>query len=143
MSQSPRLSQRPISTETVRPKVICVDFDGCIAHYQHGYAGRGQFGKPVRGVHKALTRLRECGWKIIIHTSRDERHEILAYCADHGIPVDAVNENIWDFTGRSMNAGKPCADVYLDDRAVCFQGQWDQALFNQVVEFQPWHQTAH
>ena len=37
-----------------------------------------------------------------------------------------------------MEKGKPLADVYLDDRAVCFGGDWGQAI-EQIKRFAPWN----
>jgi hypothetical protein len=46
-----------------------------------------------------------------------------AYLAAHQIPCDAVNE-----TGPNNQSPKPFYNVILDDRAVRFTGNWDQAM---------------
>ncbi len=98
------------------PRTIAVDFDGVIADYD-GWKGAGILGAPRRDVLEALRVLHAEGWKIIIHTTRGEA-EISSYLAEHGIPHDEINRNS-DY--RTLGT-KPVADVYWDDRALCYSG---------------------
>ncbi|MEA2063880.1 MAG: hypothetical protein U9P14_09305 [Gemmatimonadota bacterium] len=119
----------------MRP-TLAVDFDGVIAHY-NGWKGYGVLGEPIEGVAKTLTKLRERGWKIIIHTTRGT-DEISGYLRHHRIPYDEINCNS-ELAGS--NPGKPLATCYLDDRAVCFTGDWDQA-YDNITSFRQWGETA-
>jgi adenylylsulfate kinase len=98
------------------PRTIAVDFDGVIAEYD-GWKGTGILGPPRRDVLEALRLLHAEGWKIVIHTTRGEV-EIAGYLAEHGIPHHEINRNS-DY--RTLGT-KPVADVYWDDRAVCYSG---------------------
>ncbi len=113
-------------------KTLAVDFDGVIAHYD-GWKGYGVLGKPIAGAAETLQRLRDNGWKIIIHTTRGE-DEIAGYLHHHDIPFDEINKNS-DLA--VSNPGKPPATCYLDDRAVRFAGNWDQA-FEDVTNYRHW-----
>ncbi|MBK9055351.1 MAG: hypothetical protein IPL78_31960 [Chloroflexi bacterium] len=115
-------------------KYICVDLDGTIAHYDV-WIGPEHFGEPIDGVHEALKALQEAGWLIIIFTTRHQVDLIRRYLESHQIPFDYINENPDQPDGAW--AGKPFADVYVDDRAVQFNGDW-LATLQEVTHFKPW-----
>ena len=116
-------------------KAICVDFDGVIADYSKGFQGRGVFGDPIPGAAVVLNALRSEGWKIIIFTTRSETNLLRDYMVRHNIPYDEINENSDNPPGT--NKGKPIAEVYLDDRAITFTGDWSQA-YADITRFRPW-----
>jgi hydroxymethylpyrimidine pyrophosphatase-like HAD family hydrolase len=118
-------------TEDSLPKTIAVDFDGVIANYD-GWKGFGILGLPRRDVRTALKKLHAEGWKIVIHTTRGEE-EISAYLVEHGIPHHEINRNS-DYTTRG---GKPVADVYWDDRALCYSGNARRDLV-KIRRFRTW-----
>ena len=97
-------------------RTIAVDFDGVIADYD-GYKGPGVLGAPRPDVREALLTLRTEGWKIVIHTTRGEA-EVAGYLKQHTIPFDEFNHNS-DYDTQGV---KPVADVYWDDRAICYSG---------------------
>ena len=112
-------------------RTIAVDFEGVIAQYD-GWKGRGVLGAPRPDVVQALGTLRDEGWKIIVHTSRGGA-EIGRYLAQHQIPHDEINSNSDYPTGGV----KPVADVYWDDRAVCYSG--DAAKDLEIIRhFRTW-----
>ena len=115
-------------------KTICIDFDGVIASYQ-GWEGTDKFGDPVPGVQSALKVLRQEGYRIIIFTTRKVTAALKKYLKDNDITYDYINRN----PDQPKDAGtdKPVADIYLDDRAVCFRGNWKYAL-NDIAYFRPW-----
>lgn len=115
-------------------KYVCIDLDGTIAHYDD-WKGEDHFGDPVAGVQEALERLSSAGWKIIIFTTRTNKKLVSEYLHSHSILFDTINEN----PDQPENAigGKPFADVYIDDRGIQFNGDW-QATANEVLLFVPW-----
>lgn len=117
--------------EKALPKTIAVDFDGVIAEYD-GWKGVGILGGPRRDVVSALRTLRAEGWKIVIHTTRGEE-EIAAYLLQHSIPHHEINRNS-DYTTLG---GKPVADVYWDDRALCYSGNAVRDL-KKIRRFRTW-----
>lgn len=100
-------------------KTICVDFDGVIAQYD-GFKGNDIFGDPIDGVQSAMEVLKKKGFTIIIFTTRTASSKLKKYLNDNHITYDYINEN--PDQPKGSNSGKPIADIYLDDRAICFKG---------------------
>ena len=118
-------------------KTIAIDFDGVIASYK-GYQGYGKFGPPVDqiGIIATLKYLKKTGWRIVIYTSRSETGHIAEYLKSNEIPYDFINYNP---SNAEFNCSpcKPVADVYLDDRAINFDGNW-ASIVNEIENFKPW-----
>lgn len=112
-------------------RTIAVDFDGVIANYD-GYKGHGVLGEPRPDVVEALRTLRAEGWKIVVHTTRGW-DEIKDYLARYDIPYDEYNRN----SDYSTGGQKPVADVYWDDRAVCYSGD-ARADLERIRNFRTW-----
>lgn len=115
-------------------KTICIDFDGVIAQYE-GWKGEDVFGEPVDGVQTALEVLKKNGYTIIIYTTRSANAKLKKYLEKNSIPYDYINENPDQPEGS--NKGKPIADVYIDDRAICFRGNWKYTL-EEIAMFKPY-----
>lgn len=117
-------------------KTICIDIDGTISHFIE-WQGPTVFGEVISGAAENIQRLRNAGYFIIIFTTRADKDIIAEFLSRNSIPFDAINEN----PSQPENAigGKPIADVYLDDRNVPFDGDWDKAYQN-ILAFQPWEQ---
>jgi len=117
--------------------VVCIDFDGVIHEYD-GFKGPGVFNGPVAGAAEALRYLKDAGWVVIIYTTRAEVELIADWLIEHNILFDEINQHHETYN-NPMNPGKPHADVYVDDKAVRFEGDWDDTL-NQLVysEIRPW-----
>lgn len=113
-------------------RTIAVDFDGVIADYD-GWRGVGVLGKPRSDVKECLNLLHSDGWKIIIHTTRGEK-EISDYLRANGIPYDEFNCNS-DYKTLGV---KPVADVYWDDRALCYSGDASKDL-ELIRRFRTWN----
>jgi hypothetical protein len=98
-------------------KTVAVDFDDTICRMVRPFR-RYAYGEPIAGAGPAIASLRDCGYRVIVHTARDHREKtaILAHLDSHGIDVDAVV------------CGKPPAVVYVDDRAIHFDGDWKRTL---------------
>jgi len=112
-------------------RTIAVDFDGVIADYD-GYKGPGVLGAPRPDVREAMRTLRAEGWKIIINTTRGSS-EISAYLTQHDIPFDEINNN----SDYETQGPKPVADVYWDDRAVCYSGDAKRDI-DLIRNFRTW-----
>lgn len=113
-------------------RTIAVDFDGVIANYD-GWKGPGVLGNPREDVVKALCDLSVEGWKIIIHSTRGEE-ELGGYLARHAIPYDEINRN----SDYRTTGFKPVADIYWDDRSVCYSGDARNDL-EQIRNFRTWN----
>jgi len=112
-------------------RTIAVDFDGVIAEYD-GWKGVGILGDPRSDVIEALRMLHIEGWKIVIHSTRGEA-EIAEYLSRHGIHHDEINRN----SDYKTLGHKPVADVYWDDRAVCYSGNAQKDL-DVIRAFRTW-----
>ena len=117
-------------------RTIAIDFDGVISNYQ-GYKGKGNFAPPVPGCKNFLDKLREEGWTIIVFTTRSEIPQIEAYMLEFRIPYDYINENP-ENKKLDCSPWKILADIYLDDRAICFEGVYSKELLTRIIDFQPW-----
>lgn len=116
-------------------KTICVDFDGVIAQYD-GFKGNDIFGDPIDGVQSAMEVLKKKGFTIIIFTTHTASSKLKKYLNDNHITYDYINEN--PDQPKGSNSRKPIADIYLDDRAICFKGNWKYAL-ESIASFIPWN----
>ena len=108
-----------------KTNTIAVDFDGVIAEFTDDIE---KFGKIIPGARESLAELRSLGYKIIIHTARpsDNGHlERLAdYLREEKIPFDEINLN----SDAGWGTQKPIADLYIDDLACRFEGDWTTTL---------------
>lgn len=115
------LDQRPTD------KVVIVDFDGTLCKFAFPDIG------PIEpDVQLALSILRTKGYKIKIHSCRTatywnnekERKVHISlmrqFLSENKIPYDEI------ILSRSMD--KPVADVYIDDRAIKYDGNWLQIV---------------
>lgn len=119
-------------------KSVAIDIDGVIADYSMGWQGDDFIGDPLPGAREFLQSLREDGYKVILHSCRSTKR-LVEYCFKHMLPYDYINENP---ELVSPNPGKPAATVYLDDRGLCFEGDFDQAL-KAIYTFVPWHKRGN
>jgi hydroxymethylpyrimidine pyrophosphatase-like HAD family hydrolase len=115
-------------------KTICIDIDGTLVHYEE-WQGENYFGPVIPGAADAVKQLRLNGWFVIIYTTRSDKAVIKKFLIENKIEFDAINENPY----QPINAigGKPIADVYIDDRAITFDGDWTTA-YDKIVSFKPW-----
>ena len=102
-------------------KTICIDLDGTLAEY-HGWDGEWtEIGEPLPGAWEFCRALRQAGWRIIIHTCRGDLDAVRDWLDANTIAYDGINATDHNAEGSSE---KPIADVYLDDRAVRFEGDF-------------------
>ena len=79
------------ATASTPPKIIAVDFDGCLAVNKWP-----EVGEPIW---KNINRLKEeqaNGTKVILWTNRvgEPLEKAVGFCKEHDIHLDAVNENL-------------------------------------------------
>ena len=104
-----------------RPFTVAIDLDGTIL--EDGGKKPPEF-SPVRPKIKALIKKwREKGWRIIVFTVRGDNDATAKYLKENGVEFDYVNYNPDQPQGAS---GKLISDLYIDDRAVNAQRDWDE-----------------
>ena len=126
-----------------RRKVICIDFDGTLCGIDYPRIG------PIKtGAKEAMQLLRKQGWYIIIsscrscsfnwseyygdtpvnHASERPVHqEMIKWLDDNQIPYDEIDDG---------TKGKVSADLYVDDRAIEFNNNWDEIMGRLVAQNQ-------
>lgn len=98
------------------PKIVAVDFDGTLVedHFP-------QIGPINEEMFELCKQLKDQGIALILWTSRDDYNvaEAVAFCAQHGLVFDAVNENLKEVQALFNNdTRKVYADLYIDDKAI-------------------------
>lgn len=117
---------------TPRKPIIAFDLDGTLAEYA-GYKGAYIIGKPVKGMLELMDRLREQGWEIGIYSCRNNE-EVSFWCNKWHVVPDWINQN--KFLGQDC-PNKPFADIYVDDKAIRFDGDAVD-LEHQIQNFKEW-----
>lgn len=115
---------------TVR-KTVVFDFDGVIHSYTSGWQGEDVIpDPPVDGIKEAIAEIRKAGYVVVIVSTRcvcsKGKFAIRDWLEKYGIKVDGIVEH------------KPPAVVYIDDRAICFDGD-SKSLLSKVEKFKPWN----
>ena len=110
---------------------IAFDFDGVIHSYTSGWQGEGVVpDPPVPGIKESIEALRAAGYEVVVVSARANSHTgtmaIADYLKKHGIEVDQITNH------------KPPALVYVDDRAICFDGN-AAGLVEKIINFRPWN----
>lgn len=112
------MNQRPrhIPPLTDDAPIACIDLNGVLDTYT-GWQGASHFDPPRPGAAEFLEALRMRGFRIVVFTTRwpdDVWSWLKEYCMDRLVS---------DVTDR-----KPAAHVFVDDRAVCFRGNFAETL---------------
>lgn len=95
-------------------KVIGVEFDGTLCENKWP-----DIGEPNEEIIKYLKEQKRGGTKLVLLICRtnDELANAVAWCKEHGLEFDSVNENIpGPFTFFGTVTRKVFADEYIDDR---------------------------
>ena len=118
-------------------KTVVFDFDGVIHSYTSGWQGETKIDDPpVPGIDRALQDMRDAGYEVVIVSTRCSsalgRMAIENWLDMYGLThlVDRVCKE------------KPPAIVYVDDRAICFDGH-PETLVEKVRNFNPWYKEVN
>lgn len=111
---------------------IVFDFDGVIHSYTSGWKGVDIIpDPPVPGIRDAIDEIRAAGYRVVVVSTRCSElgglGAIRKFMEENNIFVDDIS------------AHKPPALVYIDDRAICFDGH-PETLLNKIQGFKPWYQ---
>ena len=107
------------------------DFDGVIHSYTSGWKGVEVIpDPPVPGIKEAIDDIRAAGYEVVVVSTRCADPEgmiaVFQYLKRNGIEVDDIRKE------------KPPAIVYIDDRAICFDGN-PTTLLGKIQNFKPWN----
>ena len=115
----------------MRQRVIAVDFDGVLHSYVRKWTGDVPEDPPVPGAQDFIDELLGLGYGVIIfshraHTKAGEQG-IRQWLKDHDFPPLRVTDM------------KPAAEVYVDDRAFRFEGDFKKVIkFIESPAAEPW-----
>lgn len=115
--------------------ILCLDFDGCIHSYEHGWKGGEIYGTMVPGFIEWAEAAQQY-FKLVIYSSR----------SDTKVGIDKMK--LWllangfdpEKTAIEFAHKKPPAFLTIDDRAVQFRGNWMELDPRRLREFVPWMQ---
>src|SRR5215204_2016665 len=97
-------------------RIACVDFNGVLDSFT-GWKGPEHFDPPRAGAREFLLALRDRGYRVVIFTTRFDQ-DVWSWARRY-----ALDHLIAEVTDR-----KPPAHIFVDDRAVCFRGDFDATL---------------
>ena len=112
-------------------RTVVFDFDGVIHSYIRPFKSAEIIpDEPVNGIKEAIDEIRKAGYEVVVVSSRSSseagKKAIDAYLNHYEIRVDDIKFE------------KVPAICYIDDRAICFQGD-PSSLLRQIRSFKPWH----
>lgn len=115
-------------------KTVVFDFDGVIHSYTSGWIGDTAIpDPPFPGIREAIVDIRKKYRVVVVSTrcaSEEGKAAIKEWLAKYDIVVDDITKE------------KPPAVVYIDDRAICFDGHAD-LLAARIEAFQPFYSAKH
>lgn len=124
--------------------ILCIDFDGVIHSYEKGWQNGVIYGSVTPGFWEWAEQAAKL-FKLVIYSSRSKTDagnmEMSAWLigqrrtwreagGTHEIP-DALS---FEFASE-----KPAAFLTIDDRAICFTGDWSALDPAILREFKPWN----
>lgn len=126
-------------------KTICIDFDGVIHSYERGWQDGVIYGTVVPGFFEWVEKVRH-DFELVIYSSRSK--------TDEGVTAMGLwlheQRNKWIAEGGQRHPTepleikfaheKPPAWLTIDDRAVCFRGDWSAPELQPeaMATFKPW-----
>jgi hypothetical protein len=121
--------------------LICIDFDGVIHSYEHGWQNGVIYGTVVPGFFEWCDRV--CPhFRLVIYSSRSKdpvmRAAMIKWMGDQWVRWVKRDSNSPGFDWVSE---KPAAWVTIDDRAITFNGKWDapELSVERLHAFKPWN----
>ena len=117
------------------PITIAIDFDGVLHKYSEGYKDGTIYDKPIPRTREILQNMLLSGFNVIIYSARcydrhingkfklNQRKEMRTWLVKHQIPYTCIDET-----------GKPVAHIFIDDRAIRFEGSWDDTMPKLIDE---------
>ena len=117
-------------------KTICIDFDGVLHSYTNGWQGENVASDPpVPGAIEWLRDLiRDPNFEPVIYSSRS-KHLSGIQCMQGWLTRHGLSHE--DLDRLQFPTQKPAAFLTIDDRAICFDGNFPSLTTMQ--EFKPWN----
>ena len=130
--------------------ILCLDFDGVIHDYKHGWKGGEIYGNLTPGFYDWAVEAQN-HFTLVIYSSRskdDDGIEMMSAWLSKEIgqaitrrSFRNANDHVSVDIGRvhfEFAAKKPPAFLTIDDRALTFKGNWADFPPGKLREFKPW-----
>lgn len=129
-----------------RRYIVCVDFDGVLHSYSSGWAhnqpqdiAAGTIrDKPVAGAFEWLEKMAlDNRFEMCVYSSRSKHKGAIVamrqWMMEHGFDPTALSH-------LQFPTQKPPANMTIDDRAFCFEGDYPSA--DWLLRFRPWNKRG-
>jgi hypothetical protein len=137
---------------TRRKPILCVDFDGVIHSYTSGWKGAAVIpDPPVKGALRWLWKATEW-FNVQIYSSRSKdpearramgrwmlEHSRTEFGAEHPMTMADDDGDVGPVYPIGIAHEKPAAFLTIDDRAICFEGDWSEIEPSELLDFKPWN----
>lgn len=132
--------------------ILCVDFDGVIHSYISGWRGAAFIpDAPVPGAMQFLIDAIKV-FEVHIYSSRSKSEDgrmamksWMDYWLDKEFGWDKGLEAVSAANSVRSNIvfanEKPAAFLTIDDRAICFDGDWSELNPEELLKFKPWYRN--
>jgi hypothetical protein len=124
-------------------RILCIDFDGVIHAYSKGWQDGTIYDDVVPGFFDWAVEAKKV-FRLVIYSSRSATSEgIDAMIQWLEIQLARRGPDGLSITDFEFASEKPPAWLTIDDRAICFKGDWtDPALSRHaLLAFKPWMST--
>lgn len=128
--------------------ILCIDFDGVIHRYDSGWKGATVIPDHVTDGFFEWAEQAAQHFKLVIYSSRSKEPaaiEAMQFWL-------AAERKLWRENGGTHKieaplefefaSEKPAAFMTIDDRALCFEGDWSKIDPATLRNFQPWNKRA-
>ena len=130
-------------------KTVAIDFDGVIHKYSKGWQDGKIYDDPIDGALDAIRELQREGYAVFILSTRSPS-KIKRWLEDWTDEYDPMTfmrfsvvpfwKKFWSNTRVvGITNRKLAAAVYIDDRAILFEGDWHQTM-KYIRTFKTWQQ---
>ncbi len=125
--------------------IICIDFDGVIHSYEHGWRNGEIYGTVTKGFFEWAQVMKD-HFTLVVYSSRskdiDDRGNMYRWFRDRWNEwmraSQGVTLHIDDFIFAHE---KPSAFITIDDRCICFDGDWSKITAESIFNFKPWNKS--
>jgi hypothetical protein len=129
--------------------ILCVDFDGVIHSYTSPWTNAATISDgPVPGALRWLWKATEF-FNVMVYSSRSKSNDgidamhnwmrsesIKEFGEDHPMSTRSADRSSYPIT---FCHEKPAAFLTIDDRAICFDGDWSKLHPEDLIKFKPWN----
>lgn len=120
--------------------ILCLDFDGVIHSYERGWHDGKIYGTVTRGFWNWAIQAAKI-FSLVIYSSRSKHPNGISEMREFLDGEWHMSGHVgqWDKPQFEFAHEKPPAFLTIDDRAVCFNGDWTVLNPEALRAFKPWN----